>query len=160
MYGNRGFTLIEVAIVMVIIGILMGAILRGQELIKSAKEKNFHAKIRFLASAQFTYLDRLGEYAGDTTAPDPDGIVDNNATAWTELEAQQLTKNSDQRHVFNGQFSFDGGDAPYGNYNYIMATRIPMWVAQSYDTKLDDGAGDTGNVRWSTLTGIAVLRRS
>ena len=36
---QRGFTLIEVAIVMVIIGILMGAILRGQEMIKNAKDK-------------------------------------------------------------------------------------------------------------------------
>ena len=153
--SKKGFTLIEVAIVMVIIGILMGAILRGQELIKSAKEKNFHTKIRFLASTQFTYLDRLGQYAGDTTTPDPDGIIDNNATAWTELEVQQLIKDSDQRHVFNGRFSFSGGVSPYGNYNYILATRVPLWVAQAFDTKLDDGAGDTGNVRWQSLTGAA-----
>ena len=151
---EKGFTLIEVAIVMVIIGILMGAILRGQEMIKNAKDKNFQTKIRFLASAQFTYLDRLAEYAGDTTSP-PDGIIDNNATAWTELENQQNVRDADQRHVFNGQFSYDGGDAPYGNYNYIQATRVPLWVAQSYDTKLDDGVGNTGNVRWQTLTGVA-----
>ncbi|MBN2468962.1 MAG: prepilin-type N-terminal cleavage/methylation domain-containing protein [Deltaproteobacteria bacterium] len=151
---NRGFTLIEVAIVMVIIGILMGAVLRGQEMIKNAKEKNFHAKIRFLASAQFTYLDRMGEYAGDTTAT-PDGIIDDNTTAWTELTYQQILKDVDERHVFNGQFTFDGGDAPYGNYNYILASRIPMWVAQSFDIKLDDGVGNTGNVRWQTLTGVA-----
>jgi len=154
MKNEKGFTLIEVAIVMVIIGILMGAILRGQELIKSAKEKNFHAKIRFLASAQFTYLDRMGEYAGDTTSP-PDGIIDDNTTAWTELTNQQIVKDSDQRHVFNGQFFYDGGDSPYTNYNYIRATRVPMWVAQSFDTKLDDGVGNTGNVRWQTLSGVA-----
>lgn len=39
--------------------------------------------------------------------------------------------------------------------NYIQATRVPMWVAQSFDTKIDDGAGNTGNVRWSTLAGVA-----
>lgn len=149
---ENGFTLIEIAIVMVIIGILMGAILRGQEMIKNAKDKNFQTKIRFLASAQFTYLDRLARYAGDTTSP-PDGIIDNNATAWTELENQQIVRDADQRHVFNGQFSFGGGDAPYGNYNYIGATRVPLWVAQSFDTKLDDGVGNTGNIRWQTLTG-------
>jgi prepilin-type N-terminal cleavage/methylation domain-containing protein len=154
MNSKRGFTLIEVAIVMVIIGILMGAILRGQEMIKNAKEKNFHTKIRFIATAQFTYLDRTGRYAGDTTSP-PDGIIDSNTTAWTELENQQIVKSDDQRHVFNGQFSFGGGVAPYANNNYIQSTRVPMWVAQSFDTKLDDGVGNTGNVRWSTITGVA-----
>lgn len=150
---EKGFTLIEIAIVMVIIGILMGAILRGQEMIKNAKDKNFQTKIRFLASAQFIYLDRLAKYAGDITSP-PDGIIDDNTTAWTNLEDQQIVQDADQRHVFNGQFSYDGGDSPYGNYNYILATRVPMWVAQSFDTKLDDGEGNTGNVRWQSLTGV------
>lgn len=152
--SQEGFTLIEIAIVMVIIGILMGAILRGQEMIKNAKEKNFYAKMRFVASAQFTHLDRVGRYAGDTTTP-PDGIIDNNATAWTELQTQQILQTGDQQHVFNGTFTFGGGVAPHANYNYIMATRVPMWVAQSFDTKVDDGAGNTGSVRWQTTTGVA-----
>ncbi len=154
MSSQRGFTLIEIAIVMVIIGILMGAILRGQEMIKNAKEKNFYTKMRFVATAQFTYLDRVGRYAGDTTSP-PDGIIDNNTTAWNELQTQQILQSSDQQHVFNGSFSFAGGVAPYNNYNYVLATRVPMWVAQSFDTKVDDGVGNTGNVRWQTTGGVA-----
>ncbi|MDL1970467.1 MAG: prepilin-type N-terminal cleavage/methylation domain-containing protein [Candidatus Desulfofervidaceae bacterium] len=149
--GNKGFTLIELAIVLVIIGILMGAILRGQELIKSAKGKNFFSKLQFVASAQFTYLDRMGRYAGDTSNP-PDGIIDDDATAWTELEQQQLVNDSDRRHVFNGQFSFGRSKGRYGNYNYIQATRIPAWVAQSIDTKIDDGVPNSGNVRWGNNT--------
>jgi len=152
--GERGFTLIEIAIVMVIIGILMGAMLQGQEMIKNAKDKNFQQKIRFIATAQFTYLDRMARYAGDTTAT-PDGIIDNNATAFTELQGQQILKNNDQNHVFNGTFSYGGGVAPNANNNYILASRVPMWVAQSFDNKIDDGAGNTGNVRWSTLAGVA-----
>lgn len=154
MRSDRGFTLIEVAVVLVVIGILMGAILRGQEIIKNAKEKNFYTKIRFLASAQFTYLDRLGRYAGDTTSP-PDGIIDNNATAWTELAAQQILQSTDQQHVFNGTFSYGRSAAQYPNNNYVSATRVPMWVAQAFDTKVDDGVGNTGNVRWQTVAGVA-----
>ncbi|MFH0811497.1 MAG: prepilin-type N-terminal cleavage/methylation domain-containing protein [Pseudomonadota bacterium] len=150
---HRGFTLIEVAIVMVIIGILMGAILRGQEMIKNAKDKNFQTKIRFIAAAQFTYLDRMGRYAGDTTSP-PDGIINLNTTAWTELTNQQILTTNDQNHVFNGTFSFGGGVLPFTNNNYIQASRVPMWVAQSFDNKVDDGVGNTGNVRWSILAGI------
>ena len=119
--GERGFTLIEIAIVMVIIGILMGAMLQGQQMIKNAKEKNFQQKIRFIAAAQFTYLDRMSRYAGDTTVP-PDGIVNNSVTAFTELQGQQILQNNDQNHVFNGTFSYGGGLAPNPNNNYILAT--------------------------------------
>ena len=38
--NQSGFTLIEIAIVLVIIGLLLGGVLKGQELINSAKVKN------------------------------------------------------------------------------------------------------------------------
>jgi prepilin-type N-terminal cleavage/methylation domain-containing protein len=37
---QSGFTLVEIAIVLVIIGLLLGGVLKGQELINSAKVKN------------------------------------------------------------------------------------------------------------------------
>ena len=37
---QAGFTLVEIAIVLVIIGLLLGGVLKGQEIINSAKEKN------------------------------------------------------------------------------------------------------------------------
>ncbi|MCC7121099.1 MAG: prepilin-type N-terminal cleavage/methylation domain-containing protein, partial [Gammaproteobacteria bacterium] len=37
---QRGFTLVEIAIVLVIIGLLLGGILKGQELITAAKVRN------------------------------------------------------------------------------------------------------------------------
>ena len=43
---NRGFTLIEIAIVLVIIGLLLGGVLKGQELINSAKVKNLATDFR------------------------------------------------------------------------------------------------------------------
>lgn len=72
-----------------------------------------------------------------------------------KLTNQQILRTNDQNHVLNGTFSFAGGGAPFTNNNYIQATRVPMWVAQSFDNKLDDGVGNTGNVRWSTLAGVA-----
>ena len=41
MKKQAGFTLIELAIVLVIIGLLLGGVLKGQELINSAKVKKF-----------------------------------------------------------------------------------------------------------------------
>ena len=40
MRKERGFTLVEIAIVLVIIGLLLGGILRGQELIQNARVRN------------------------------------------------------------------------------------------------------------------------
>ena len=37
---QSGFTLVEIAIVLVIIGLLLGGILKGQEMITQAKIKN------------------------------------------------------------------------------------------------------------------------
>ena len=37
---QRGFTLVEIAIVLVIIGLLLGGILKGQEMITQARIKN------------------------------------------------------------------------------------------------------------------------
>ena len=39
---QSGFTLVEIAIVLVIIGLLLGGVLKGQELINSAKVKNLN----------------------------------------------------------------------------------------------------------------------
>jgi len=63
--SNKGFTLIELAIVLVIIGIIMGAVLKGQDLIQNARHKQFISKVKAWEVAQWTYLDRMGRFAGD-----------------------------------------------------------------------------------------------
>ncbi|MGE4501215.1 MAG: type II secretion system protein [Hydrogenovibrio sp.] len=37
---QRGFTLVEIAIVLVIVGLVLGGVLKGQEMIRGAKVKN------------------------------------------------------------------------------------------------------------------------
>ncbi len=61
----KGFTLVELAIVLVIIGIILGAVLKGQELINNAKTKRAMSQQREIAAAIYTYLDRYGKYPGD-----------------------------------------------------------------------------------------------
>ncbi len=47
---QTGFTLIELAIVLVIIGLLLGGVLKGQELINSAKVKNMATDFKNITS--------------------------------------------------------------------------------------------------------------
>jgi len=73
-----GFTLVEIAIVLVIIGLLLGGILKGQEMITQAKIKNVVADFSGVSAAYYGYQDRYRAIPGD----------DQNAgTRWTVAPA-------------------------------------------------------------------------
>jgi prepilin-type N-terminal cleavage/methylation domain-containing protein len=65
MRPQRGFTLVEIAIVLVIIGLLLGGILKGQEMITQAKIKNIINDFNGLAAAMYSYQDRYRALPGD-----------------------------------------------------------------------------------------------
>lgn len=68
MKKQTGFTLIELAIVLVIIGLLLGGVLRGQELINSAKVKNLAADFRNVPVYIYGYQDKFKAMPGDDLA--------------------------------------------------------------------------------------------
>ncbi len=65
---QTGFTLIEIAIVLVIIGLLLGGILKGQELINSAKVKNLATDFRNIPVFIYGYQDKFKALPGDDVA--------------------------------------------------------------------------------------------
>ena len=62
---QEGFTLVEIAIVLVIIGLLLGGILKGQEMITQAKIKNVINDLNGLSAAIYSYQDRYRALPGD-----------------------------------------------------------------------------------------------
>jgi prepilin-type N-terminal cleavage/methylation domain-containing protein len=62
---QSGFTLVEIAIVLVIIGLLLGGILKGQELINSAKVKNIANDFRVIPTYIYAYQDKFKALPGD-----------------------------------------------------------------------------------------------
>lgn len=64
-HHQRGFTLIEIAIVLVIIGLLLGGVLKGQELINQAKIKNVANDLNGVTVAVYAYQDRYKRLPGD-----------------------------------------------------------------------------------------------
>src|ERR1700759_1343365 len=93
---QSGFTLVEIAIVLVIIGLLLGGVLKGQELINSAKAKAVIADFRNTATIVAAYQDRFRALPGDdktatthltgaaTTNGDGDGLI---TGAWNSTAA-------------------------------------------------------------------------
>jgi prepilin-type N-terminal cleavage/methylation domain-containing protein len=68
MNKQTGFTLIELAIVLVIIGLLLGGVLRGQELINSAKVKNMARDFQNVQVYIYGYQDKFKALPGDDAA--------------------------------------------------------------------------------------------
>jgi len=62
---QTGFTLVEIAIVLVIIGLLLGGILKGQEMIVQAKIKNAIQDFSGISAAYYGYQDRYRTVPGD-----------------------------------------------------------------------------------------------
>lgn len=62
---QSGFTLVEIAIVLVIIGLLLGGVLKGQELITQAKIKNIANDLNGMSAAVYGYQDRYKAFPGD-----------------------------------------------------------------------------------------------
>jgi prepilin-type N-terminal cleavage/methylation domain-containing protein len=94
--AQKGFTLVEIAIVLVIIGLLLGGILKGQEMITQAKIKNVIADFSGISAAYHGYQDRYRAIPGD----DP-----NTETRWGAA-----AKKGDGNGVVAGEYN-NGGAA-------------------------------------------------
>ncbi len=86
-----GFTLIEIAIVLVIIGLLLGGVLKGQELITSARVRNLIGQQDGIKAAFFGFQDRFRAYPGDyataaTTLKCPSGLTCLNGNGNGQIE--------------------------------------------------------------------------
>ncbi len=63
--AQKGFTLIEMSIVLVIIGLIVGGILKGQEIVENSRQKNALAEVERIRAAVNTFVDRYRALPGD-----------------------------------------------------------------------------------------------
>jgi prepilin-type N-terminal cleavage/methylation domain-containing protein len=62
---QRGFTLLEVIIVMVIVGLLVSGVVKGQELVMQTRVKETLNELNGLTGVYFAYIDRYRALPGD-----------------------------------------------------------------------------------------------
>lgn len=162
--AKKGFTLVELAIVLVIIGLILGAILKGQSLIQNAKVKRVKQDVDSIVAAVFGYQDKYGYLPGDDPNDGPgvgcsgdgDGVFDpaEYVCAWRHLIAAGFvsgdpngTTESEvaKTHPFGGRYLFRYSGSLGRNFIYV--DNIPSDAAKSLDEKYDDGRYDGGDIR-------------
>ena len=66
---QTGFTLVEIAIVLLVVGLLLGGVMKGQALIDSARVKNLAQDLRSVPAMIHAYQDRFRALPGDDRPP-------------------------------------------------------------------------------------------
>lgn len=170
-----GFTLVEIAIVLVIIGLILGGVLQGQTMIENARYKNFAREMDSYRAAFHTFQDIYGGLPGDlgdaaplnATATDGNGngqiaggycgtANEEACLVWSHLRFANLIPgdptltDAEARptHAYAGPVS-SLATGNWGNgitEHKILLQAVPGEVAQRYDNEFDDGAADSGNI--------------
>ncbi len=176
--ANRetGFTLVEIAIVLVIIGLLLGGILKGQEMITQARIKNMANDFNGVTAAYFSYQDRYKAVPGDDSQaagrwPAAGGVNaapagDNSGTvAGTYFANGAVESRFFWEHLRRAGMIAGPADSPNQPANavggivgvqdsglqlngpVICTTNVPDKIAIALDTQLDDSRPSTGTIR-------------
>lgn len=145
---EHGFSLVEAAVVLVVIGIILGAVLQGRSLIESAEFSSFRQQLREYRSAFHSFRDRFDALPGDFVnasqrigAPNPpnggNGLIDNgpdcesdsaeSCLAWQHLRAAGMLSGNPEYagsdaspdHPFGGEVaSFFTGNQGNGEFGH------------------------------------------
>jgi prepilin-type N-terminal cleavage/methylation domain-containing protein len=163
---RKGFTLVELSIVLIIIGLLIGGVLKGREMIDNAKRKRVKSDVDGITAAIYSYQDKYGYIPGDDpedrtsdlgatgcTGGNNDGVIRDAELSciWQELAGAGLitgdptkTDNTPKNHPFNGKYKLEVCSDGVGNC--IKMSRMPKDVAAYLDRQYDDGTYNTGDI--------------
>ena len=141
--NQSGFTLIEIAIVLVIIGLLLGGVMKGQELINSAKVKNLAADFKNVSLYIYSYQDKFHALPGD------DNMAASHVTGATTLAAAAT--------LGNGRIDGMWGSTAATDESYIFWQHVRL---AGIATGITDPANVVGYQQRNTLGGVVGITNS
>jgi prepilin-type N-terminal cleavage/methylation domain-containing protein len=145
---QKGFTLVEIAIVLVIIGLLLGGILKGQEMIVQARTKNVIADFSGVSAAYHGYQDRYRTMPGD----DP-----NAATRWGATVTAAGVQNGVVAGTYNIDCAVALGAPPAESCLFWHHLRLAGFVAGTGWTQPANAVSGKLGVQTGSGTGAAAL---
>lgn len=178
---QQGFTLIEIAIVLVIIGVLLGGILKGQEMLTQGKIRAIEKELDGVAVAILGYRDRYKALPGDdlsaatrwsgTPPGDSDGTLlggfnsstttDESFFAWQHLRHAGLIggdvlTGKQPLNAVGGitgiQTDVSDNTSTLLHGTVVCTTNLPAKIANAIDAQQDDGLPNKGSIRGFSQT--------
>lgn len=172
--NQSGFTLIEIAIVLVIIGLLLGGVLKGQELINSAKVKNLATDFKNVPLYIYGYQDKYRALPGDDAAAASHVSGATNATTPAGTQGNGVingnwnsTTTTDESYLFWQHVRLAGlapGSTTPGSTDYLPLNSVGGTIGLQSGTStaanspINASAGPTNPIRGSyILCSTAIL---
>jgi prepilin-type N-terminal cleavage/methylation domain-containing protein len=176
MNNQKGFTLVEMAIVLVIGGMMLGAVMKGQGMIETFRAKKLITDIESISIACLTYFNMYNALPGDDSSNHGwAGVTGGNGNGWIDggaeddgIEAHEAWQALRRTGILRGNPAATGTVqfpvTPYGSRyylgnrsfgagvgkrNYVRVNHLTGILAESIDIKYDDGIYNTGSVHAS-----------
>ncbi len=161
MRNSKGFTLVEMAVVLVIIGIILGAVIKGNDLIENAKVKGVIQAVSKWEVPIMTYYDKKGYFPGDTIvapATTRDGQIETFALLKSTLATEGISYPADTI----SDVTFDIASivdvckqATAVTRNVMLIKSVPLATAKQLDVAIDGTEDATkGRVRFCGAAGV------
>ncbi len=174
--GNRGFTVTEMSLVLLLGGMMMGTVMKSDGIMAGFQQQRLAADLVGISAAYYTYFNMYNAMPGDDTrehgwpnvsSGNSNGFLEGAGTsdgseaheAWQALRwAGLITGHPEEKgksvlpqNPYGGPYYFSNRIfGRFGKRNCVIAKNLVGSAAEAIDIQYDDGRYNSGTISAST----------